>query len=732
MKFPLSLNLSLLLMTAASSVQAQWTDVGSSPLTTVSASYTNLVKDNAGNYYVSYYGGGQAQGSVQKYNGTTWAALGGSLGVTPGFATYNALCVNNAGEVYYSFQDGSNSSGLSVKKYTPGTNAWTDAGINVSNGVVNYQNLKIAPSTNLPVAVYNSSGIKAKRYTGAAWVDIGVAPIVACRGANHSMVVGSNDTVYVAVQIGTAYSVYKNHLNAPATDAWQLVGTAGFTSGGSSNQFTVSLAIDGNNKLYMAYRALATPDAGKVTVYNYGGGTCAPLANTAFSAYGDEHISLAVTAAGVPTVAIREAAPTDKTKLYTLTGATWTSLGTASANLGNYNSLMLDNGTPVVAFCNGTAVSGGVVTIKKYDPTLAVLDSIDVTTVGAVPATITANAGTLPVQTVFYPSTFSNQNVTWSIVAGTGNASISSTGVVTAITNGTVYAKAVAAANTAIKDSLLITITNQVVNADSIDVVSQNNVPATITTNAGTLQAEADFFPSTTTNQNVTWSVVPVSGAATVSTSGLVTAQTNGTVYVKAVSVANTAIKDSLLVTISNQTVTVDSIRVQTVGNVAATISTAGGTLPMQAVVYPSNATNQNVIWSIVPGTGTASISTAGVVTAMTNGTVHAKAVSNANNSLVDSMVITISNQTTSVRGLDISNQFTLYPSPVSDRLVILSDRKEVYSYVIYNTLGQMMVSGKLNEQKTELNLSAFVSGHYTIGITARDGKSGIIKFVKK
>lgn len=726
-RYPLSLGLILGLTTAAN---AQWANVGNSPITSVLATYSNLVKDNAGNYYVSYYAGGQALGSVQKYNGTTWSPLGGSLGITPSSATYNALCVNSAGDVYYSFQDGGNSSGLSVKKYTAGTNVWSDAGINVSGGVVNYQNIKIAPSTNLPIAVYNSSGIKAKRYTGSAWVDVGVAPIVSGTGANHSMVVGTNDTVYVAVQIGTAYSVYKNHINASSTEAWQLVGNAAFTSGGNSNQFTVSLAIDGSNKLYMAYRALATPDASKASVYKYDGSSWAALGNLAFSDYAVEHISIAVTPAGVPTVAFRENNPTDKTKAYTLNGSTWSSLGTASSNLGNYNSLILDGADPVVAFCDGTGVNGGVVTIKKYTPVVVTLDSIDVTTVGAVPATIATNGGTLPMQATFYPSTFSNQNVTWSIVPGTGTASISSTGVVTALTNGTVFAKAVSIANPAKFDSLMVTISNQVILVDSINVKTQNNVAASITTNAGTLQMEAQFFPSNTTNQNVTWSIVPVSGAASISTSGVVTAIGNGTVYAKGVTVSNPAIMDSLLVTISNQTINVDSIQVQTQNNVAATISTNAGTLQMEAVVFPNNASNQNVNWSIVPVSGAASINASGLVTAQSNGTVFAKAVAAANNSLIDSLLITITNQGVGVKSNVVTNNFKLYPSPATNNISLETTLTGKFEYQLFNTIGQLQLTGSAVRQ-ANIGIGQLATGTYSIVITNDKGETGTLQFVK-
>ncbi|MCX6245046.1 MAG: hypothetical protein NTU98_10115 [Bacteroidetes bacterium] len=83
---------------------------------------------------------------------------------------------------------------------------------------------------------------------------------------------------------------------------------------------------------------------------------------------------------------------------------------------------------------------------------------------------------------------------------------------------------------------------------------------------------------------------------------------------------------------------------VNTQGSVPAVITTPGGTLQMVATVLPASA-NQSVTWSIVPGTGMASITTGGLVTAITNGTVWAKAIAVQDVSVMDSMMITISNQ---------------------------------------------------------------------------------------
>jgi hypothetical protein len=291
---------------------------------------------------------------------------------------------------------------------------------------------------------------------------------------------------------------------------------------------------------------------------------------------------------------------------------------------------------------------------------------LQVATQGAVPATITTGGGTLQMTASVFPAT-ANQNVTWSLVPGTtANASISATGLVTAQTNGngTVWAKAVSVQDNTVKDSMLITISGQTVTVTGLDVQTLNNIPSVITTNAGTLQMVAVVTPSNATNQNVVWSIVPVTGTATISPGGLVTAVVNGngTVWAKAVSVGNPTIKDSLLVTISGQYVPVTSIDVTTLGNQQAIISITGGSLQMVAVITPATATNQAVTWSIVPVSGSATINAAGLMTALDDGTVWAKAISVDNPNLKDSLLITIGGQ----RANSLLEGIQIYPIPTS------------------------------------------------------------------
>ena len=94
----------------------------------------------------------------------------------------------------------------------------------------------------------------------------------------------------------------------------------------------------------------------------------------------------------------------------------------------------------------------------------------------------------------------------------------------------------------------------------------------------------------------------------------------------------------------TNNDIAVSSVSVTAAGS-ATTITALGGTLQMSATVLPSDATNKNITWSVANGTGSATITTAGLLTAETDGIVTVTATSNATSSVKGTKVITISNQ---------------------------------------------------------------------------------------
>lgn len=73
-----------------------------------------------------------------------------------------------------------------------------------------------------------------------------------------------------------------------------------------------------------------------------------------------------------------------------------------------------------------------------------------------------------------------------------------------------------------------------------------------------------------------------------------------------------------------------------------ATTVADGDTLQMIATIQPINATNTNVVWSVVPGSGTATISVGGLLTATGAGTVTVIATAADSGAVTGQLVITV------------------------------------------------------------------------------------------
>lgn len=86
-----------------------------------------------------------------------------------------------------------------------------------------------------------------------------------------------------------------------------------------------------------------------------------------------------------------------------------------------------------------------------------------------------------------------------------------------------------------------------------------------------------------------------------------------------------------------------------------ASITTNGGTYQITMVVLPANATDKSVTWSITNGTGQATINQTGLVTAVKNGTVTAKALANDGSGVFGELLITITGQKVLVTSITLT-----------------------------------------------------------------------------
>ena len=239
-------------------------------------------------------------------------------------------------------------------------------------------------------------------------------------------------------------------------------------------------------------------------------------------------------------------------------------------------------------------------------PELVAVSSITVTGEGE-STTITTFQGTLQMSALVLPADAEDKSIVWTVVNGTGAATISENGLLTAVANGIVNVEATSVSTPAISGSLVITISNQEVLVTSITVTGADD-STVISTFQGTLQMSALVLPADADDKSVVWSVLNGTGEAVISETGILTAVADGTVMVKATSVSTPGLFGSKIITISNQEVLVASISVSGEGD-SSVISTYQGTLQMSAIVLPENAEDNSVVWSVTNETGEAVIS---------------------------------------------------------------------------------------------------------------------------
>ncbi|MDX2194843.1 MAG: Ig-like domain-containing protein [Cytophagales bacterium] len=184
---------------------------------------------------------------------------------------------------------------------------------------------------------------------------------------------------------------------------------------------------------------------------------------------------------------------------------------------------------------------------------------------------------------------------------------------------------------------------NATVSASSVSV-SGHMMTTVITSPGGTLQMNATVFPSNVPDKTVTWSVITLTGRASVNASGLLMGHANGTVRVRATSNNTPSVFGELVITISGQYQPVLGMTVNGTGGIR-TITTVSGSLQMVGIFNPSNATNQLINWSIIPSSGLASINASGLLSAIANGLVTVTGISQENATITSRVVVTITGQ---------------------------------------------------------------------------------------
>jgi uncharacterized protein YjdB len=221
--------------------------------------------------------------------------------------------------------------------------------------------------------------------------------------------------------------------------------------------------------------------------------------------------------------------------------------------------------------------------------------------------------------------------VTWSS-ANTGVATVSATGVVTAVSVGTATIKATAVADAKVAGSATITVAA---------TRSLTLTPATVTIGGGqtaTLTATVDGgagFPAT-----VTWRS-SATNIASVSTSGVVSGVAPGVAIVTALSTADTTLRASTTVTVN------PAIRTIAVAPATASIF-INGTQQLTPTITADAGVEQTVAWRST-NPAIASVNASGLVTGVAFGSTTISAIATSDTTRRATMTVTVTPRSISV-----------------------------------------------------------------------------------
>jgi hypothetical protein len=154
----------------------------------------------------------------------------------------------------------------------------------------------------------------------------------------------------------------------------------------------------------------------------------------------------------------------------------------------------------------------------------------------------------------------------------------------------------------------------------------------------------------------------------------------------------------------------------------STTISTRGGTLQLAAEVLPVDASNKTVTWSIQNGTGQASVSETGLVTAIADGTVTVAATAADGSGISGNIVITLENQNLPTTLKEDETGTARIWVDHTEMVIRLNEDAAYQTIGLYSIMGNRVWDQKITGQQYSRNISSLSPGVYIIELTGKTG----------
>jgi len=375
--------------------------------------------------------------------------------------------------------------------------------------------------------------------------------------------------------------------------------------------------------------------------------------------------------------------------------------GTANVSQDGLLTGLTEGSVELIATAEDGSLVADTVLLSITSSVIFVSD-IEITSAGGATSVIVAEE--LQLTATVLPVDASNPVLDWSVVEGTGSATVSSDGLLTGGSPGTVEVVALASDLSGVGDTISLSIVELEVPVTGITITTDGGA---IEFDQGSmLQCLASVSPVDATNLVLNWSVVEGTGSATVSSDGLLTAQTPGTIDVVATATDGSGVSNFITLTVRVAAeVMVSDILISSAGN--ATTVEAGNSLQFSASVLPANATNSALEWSVIDGTGTATICECATLEALTPGSVNVVATAMDASGVSSTFAVTVLGPS-GVLDESSGSPILLYPNPSMGKFYLNAgeihiDRLEVISAIGSVVLEHIPDSG---DRLIELDLS--------------------------
>jgi uncharacterized protein YjdB len=415
------------------------------------------------------------------------------------------------------------------------------------------------------------------------------------------------------------------------------------TVGGSTQSLTATVSPAGASNKAVSWSSsnatVATVDAsGVVTAVSNGSATITATSvadATKAGSYGPIVIttpvsSVTVSAAGGATTVSTNATLQMSAAVLPETASsptvTWSIVSSVSATGTTINS---STGLLSAGEVGGTvairATAGGV-NSTNYTVTIAAPVLVTSISVSGSSLAMTVGGSTQTLTAAVSPGNAANKALAWSS-SNTAVATVSVSGVVTAVANGSATITATATDGSTVAGSYstitVTTLVSSVAIADASGATSK-----TLTDRGQTVQLVATVSPVGASNTAITWASSNTA-VATVSVSGLVTAVDSGSATITATSVEGSKVSNAYSLTVSIPVASVD---------ISGPLTMMVGDVSGWSLSFlPAYATNQTTTWT---ATGVITVSSSGSVTAVSAGSGTLKATVGGVNSTVYTVTV--------------------------------------------------------------------------------------------